>query len=65
MYGMIYPFILFDSSEWNNFFLTVFHYQVKVHVFGQKNFSVVEQPMLVSLYGTHGDQEGIPVTVYV
>ncbi|XP_042561452.1 lipoprotein lipase [Clupea harengus] len=41
----------------------VFHYQVKVHVFGQKNFSVVEQPMLVSLYGTHGDQEGIPVTV--
>ncbi|KAL2097094.1 hypothetical protein ACEWY4_006301 [Coilia grayii] len=41
----------------------VFHYQVKVHVFSQKNLSVVEQPMQVSLYGTHGEQEGISITV--
>lgn len=45
--------------------VSVFHYQVKVHVFCQKNLSVVEQPVLVSLYGTHGEQEGISVTVYV
>ncbi|KAG5286566.1 hypothetical protein AALO_G00016300 [Alosa alosa] len=41
----------------------VFHYQVKVHVFSQKNLSVVEQPMLVSLYGTHGEREEISITV--
>merc|ERR1739838_1203036 len=31
----------------------VFHYQIKVHFFGQKPLSLLQQPILVSLYGTH------------
>ncbi|XP_030630539.1 lipoprotein lipase [Chanos chanos] len=41
----------------------VFHYQIKVHIFNQKNVSLVEQPLKVSLYGTHGEREEITVTM--
>ncbi|KAM9357812.1 lipoprotein lipase [Symphorus nematophorus] len=38
----------------------VFHYQVKVHVFSKDRLSFREQPMKISLYGTHGEKEDIP-----
>ncbi|KAM3619684.1 uncharacterized protein V6R79_011918 [Siganus canaliculatus] len=38
----------------------VFHYQVKVHFFSQDQLNLKEQPMKVSLYGTHGEKENIP-----
>ncbi|XP_034035640.1 lipoprotein lipase [Thalassophryne amazonica] len=37
----------------------VFHYQVKVHLFGQEQLSFTQQPLKISLYGTHGEKEGI------
>lgn len=37
----------------------VFHYQVKVHVFSKDSISFTEQPIRVSLYGTHGEKEDI------
>ncbi|XP_072261370.1 lipoprotein lipase [Pyxicephalus adspersus] len=39
----------------------VFHYQVKVHFFAKKNFTVTNQPFLVSLYGTKGESENRPL----
>uniref|UniRef100_A0A4W5QHJ8 Lipoprotein lipase n=1 Tax=Hucho hucho TaxID=62062 RepID=A0A4W5QHJ8_9TELE len=39
----------------------VFHYQMKFHVFNQQNLSLSEQPVIVSLYGTHGEKEDIQV----
>uniref|UniRef100_A0A667ZGM0 Lipoprotein lipase n=1 Tax=Myripristis murdjan TaxID=586833 RepID=A0A667ZGM0_9TELE len=39
----------------------VFHYQVKAHFFSQKNLILSQQPILVSLYGTHGEKENIPL----
>ncbi|XP_028831248.1 lipoprotein lipase [Denticeps clupeoides] len=41
----------------------VFHYQIKLHVFSKKSITLVEQPLLVSLYGTTAEKEGISVTV--
>lgn len=37
----------------------VFHYQVKVHFFSETKLSFTEQPMKISLYGTHGEKEDI------
>ncbi|KAL2089812.1 hypothetical protein ACEWY4_014500 [Coilia grayii] len=37
----------------------VFHYQVKVHFFSKDALSLTEQPIRVSLYGTHGEKEDI------
>ncbi|KAJ8345774.1 hypothetical protein SKAU_G00299670 [Synaphobranchus kaupii] len=41
----------------------VFHYQMKVHFFSPNNLSFTEQPMLVSLFGTEGEKEDIPLTM--
>nr|XP_057929595.1 lipoprotein lipase-like [Doryrhamphus excisus] len=38
----------------------VFHYQVKMHLFSKDSLSFTEQPIKVSLYGTHGEKEDIP-----
>ncbi|KAE8294211.1 Lipoprotein lipase [Larimichthys crocea] len=43
----------------------VFHYQVKVHVFAKSKLSFTEQPMKISLYGTHGEKEDIPFVLSV
>lgn len=37
----------------------VFHYQVKVHFFSTDKLSFTEQPLKISLHGTHGEKEGI------
>nr|AFO11037.1 lipoprotein lipase [Acanthogobius hasta] len=37
----------------------VFHYQVKVHFFSKDKLSFTEQPLKISLYGTHGEKEDI------
>ncbi|XP_054458304.1 lipoprotein lipase [Anoplopoma fimbria] len=37
----------------------VFHYQVKVHFFSKDPMSFTEQPMKISLVGTHGEKEDI------
>ncbi|XP_041698409.2 lipoprotein lipase [Coregonus clupeaformis] len=37
----------------------VFHYQMKFHIFNQQNLSLNEQPVIVSMYGTHGEKEDI------
>ncbi|XP_041861727.1 lipoprotein lipase [Melanotaenia boesemani] len=37
----------------------VFHYQVKAHFFSKDKLSFTEQPMKISLYGTHGEKEDI------
>lgn len=39
----------------------VFHYQVKVHFFGKKNFTMTNQPLLVSLYGTHDEHVDLAI----
>lgn len=44
---------------------SVFHYQVKVHFFSETQQSFTEQPMKISLYGTHGEKEDIPFVLYV
>ncbi|XP_056149714.1 lipoprotein lipase isoform X2 [Lampris incognitus] len=41
----------------------VFHYQIKAHFFSQQTLSLSHQPILVSLYGTQGEKEDIPVTL--
>uniref|UniRef100_A0A667YG18 Lipoprotein lipase n=1 Tax=Myripristis murdjan TaxID=586833 RepID=A0A667YG18_9TELE len=38
----------------------VFHYQVKVHFFSTEELNYKEQPLKISLYGTHGEKEDIP-----
>lgn len=43
----------------------VFHYQVKVHFFSKDKLSFTEQPMKISLYGTHGERENIPFVLPV
>ncbi|XP_054645588.1 lipoprotein lipase-like isoform X3 [Dunckerocampus dactyliophorus] len=40
--------------------LQMFHYQVKMHLFSKDSLSFTEQPIKVSLYGTHGEKEDIP-----
>lgn len=45
--------------------LAVFHYQVKVHFFSKDPLSFTEQPIKVSLYGTHGEKEDIAHVLYV
>ncbi|XP_028856054.1 lipoprotein lipase [Denticeps clupeoides] len=37
----------------------VFHYQVKVHFFSKDLLNFTEQPIRVSLYGTHGEKEDL------
>uniref|UniRef100_A0A3Q3D2I0 Lipoprotein lipase n=1 Tax=Hippocampus comes TaxID=109280 RepID=A0A3Q3D2I0_HIPCM len=37
----------------------VFHYQVKMHMFSDRRLTFNEQPIKVSLYGTHGEKEDI------
>ncbi|XP_067108723.1 lipoprotein lipase [Osmerus mordax] len=37
----------------------VFHYQIKVHFFSQHNLSLSQQPLKVSLFGTHGEKTDI------
>ncbi|XP_036376712.1 lipoprotein lipase [Megalops cyprinoides] len=41
----------------------VFHYQLKVHFFSKDKLSFTEQPIKVSLYGTHSEKEDISVTL--
>ncbi|XP_051985417.1 lipoprotein lipase-like [Xyrauchen texanus] len=43
----------------------VFHYQIKFHVFSDKNTTMLEQPMKVSLFGTTDERDDISVTVPV
>lgn len=43
----------------------VFHYQVKVHFFSHDKLSFSDQPMKISLYGTHGERENIPFVLPV
>ncbi|KAG7230797.1 hypothetical protein INR49_019611 [Caranx melampygus] len=42
----------------------VFHYQVKVHFFSEDRLSFTEQPLQVSLYGTHGEKEDISTVLW-
>ncbi|KAM3876488.1 lipoprotein lipase [Diretmus argenteus] len=37
----------------------VFHYQVKVHFFSKEKLQYTEQPLKISLHGTHGEKEDI------
>ncbi|KAI2667980.1 Lipoprotein lipase [Labeo rohita] len=41
----------------------VFHYQIKLHLFSNKNMTLLEQPMKVSLFGTTDERDDISVTV--
>ncbi|XP_059923439.1 lipoprotein lipase [Gadus macrocephalus] len=41
----------------------VFHYQVKMHFFSEKKLSFTEQPLMISLFGTHGERENIPFQI--
>ncbi|MBN3309740.1 LIPL lipase, partial [Amia calva] len=41
----------------------VFHYQIKVHFFNQKNISFTDQPTVISLYGTLDETENIPLVL--
>ncbi|XP_071389604.1 lipoprotein lipase isoform X2 [Centroberyx affinis] len=43
----------------------VFHYQVKVHFFSKEQLKFTEQPLKISLYGTHGEKEDIPFVLPV
>ncbi|XP_063057219.1 lipoprotein lipase [Engraulis encrasicolus] len=37
----------------------VFHYQVKMHFFSKDDLSFTEQPLRISLYGTHDEKEDL------
>ncbi|KAL0201806.1 hypothetical protein M9458_004993, partial [Cirrhinus mrigala] len=41
----------------------VFHYQIKLHLFSDKNMTLLEQPVKVSLFGTTDERDDISVTV--
>ncbi|TRY55171.1 hypothetical protein DNTS_032660, partial [Danionella cerebrum] len=41
----------------------VFHYQIKMHLFADKNMTLMEQPMKVSLFGTIDEGDDISVTL--
>ncbi|KAK6314294.1 lipoprotein lipase [Coregonus clupeaformis] len=41
----------------------LFHYQVKVHFFSSEKLAYTEQPMKISLYGTHDEKTDIPYTM--
>ncbi|KAJ8011492.1 hypothetical protein DPEC_G00058780 [Dallia pectoralis] len=41
----------------------VFHYQMKFHIFHQQNLTLNEQPITVSLFGTHGEKEDIQLVL--
>ncbi|XP_010889273.1 lipoprotein lipase [Esox lucius] len=41
----------------------VFHYQMKFHVFNQQNLTLNEQPIKVSLFGTHGEKEDVQLVL--
>uniref|UniRef100_UPI0037E7A007 lipoprotein lipase n=1 Tax=Semicossyphus pulcher TaxID=241346 RepID=UPI0037E7A007 len=43
----------------------VFHYQVKAYFFSKDRLRYTEQPMKISLYGTHGEKEDIPFVMPV
>ncbi|XP_028672356.1 lipoprotein lipase [Erpetoichthys calabaricus] len=41
----------------------VFHYQLKVHFFSQENITFTDQPVQVSLYGTHDEAQNIALVL--
>ncbi|KAG9278658.1 lipoprotein lipase-like [Astyanax mexicanus] len=41
----------------------VYHYQIKLHLFSLKNMTLENQPVKISLYGTHDERDDIPVVV--
>ncbi|XP_072525497.1 lipoprotein lipase [Salminus brasiliensis] len=41
----------------------VFHYQIKLHLFSLKNMILENQPVKISLYGTHDERDDIPIVV--
>ncbi|KAG1929256.1 lipoprotein lipase [Pimephales promelas] len=41
----------------------MFHYQIKLHLFSDKNMTLLEQPMKVSLFGTTDESDDISVIV--
>ncbi|KAF4076417.1 hypothetical protein AMELA_G00215010 [Ameiurus melas] len=41
----------------------VFHYQIKAHLFSHSNLALDNQPVKISLYGTHDQKDGIPIVV--
>ncbi|KAK7163752.1 hypothetical protein R3I93_007728 [Phoxinus phoxinus] len=41
----------------------VFHYQIKLHIFSDKNMTLLEQPLKVSLFGTTDERDDISVVV--
>ncbi|CAL8279353.1 unnamed protein product [Lota lota] len=43
----------------------VFHYQIKAHLFSWRSLTLSQQPLLVSLHGTLGDKENIPIILEV
>lgn len=43
--------------------VAVFHYQVKVHLFSYQDLKLENQPVKVSLYGTHDEKDDIAVVV--
>lgn len=48
----------------HDFFLSlVFHYQIKLHLFSQNHLALDNQPVKISLYGTHDEKDNIPIVV--
>ncbi|MGH0183560.1 UNVERIFIED_CONTAM: hypothetical protein FKN15_012395 [Acipenser sinensis] len=41
----------------------VFHFQIKVHFFNRINISFTDQPILLSLYGTHNEVQDIALSL--
>ncbi|MCI4390925.1 hypothetical protein PGIGA_G00128400 [Pangasianodon gigas] len=41
----------------------VFHYQIKAHLFSHNNLALDNQPVKISLYGTHDEKDNIPIVV--
>ncbi|XP_035384540.1 lipoprotein lipase isoform X3 [Electrophorus electricus] len=41
----------------------VFHYQIKVHLFSQKDMTLESQPLKISLFGIRDERDNIPVVV--
>lgn len=43
--------------------LLVYHYQLKIHFSSKVNGSEMDPPLTVSLHGTKGDAENLPLNV--
>uniref|UniRef100_A0A4W4HP93 Lipoprotein lipase n=1 Tax=Electrophorus electricus TaxID=8005 RepID=A0A4W4HP93_ELEEL len=43
----------------------VFHYQIKVHLFSQKDMTLESQPLKISLFGIRDERDNIPVVVMI